>query len=306
MNRRRFLQVGALGFAGMGLAGCSARLTTPLFKISLAEWSLHRALFAGEIGHLDFPRIAKERFGIDGVEYVNQFFMDKAQDRDYLSEMKRRCRDLGVTSVLIMCDNEGRIGDPNETARLQAVENHKKWVEAAKFLGCRGIRVNAYSEGDYKEQQKLVADGLRRLAEFADPFGINILVENHGGFSSNGKWLAEVMRMTGHPRVGTLPDFGNFRISADEWYDRYQGVAELMPFAMGVSAKSSEFNSEGEEVRSDFLRLMRIVARSGYRGWVGIEYSGTQLSEMEGIAATKRLLEKVRRRLTAEFPKFKG
>jgi L-ribulose-5-phosphate 3-epimerase len=304
MDRRTFL---CSSVAAACLGGAGLRCTGPvgnLFKISLAEWSLNRSLFAGQVNHLDFPGIAKQNFGIDGVEYVNQFFMDKAEDRDYLGEMKKRCADLGVRSVLIMCDNEGRLGDPDEAARVQTVENHYKWVEAAKFLGCHSIRVNAYSEGSYEEQQKLVVDGLHRLAEFADQHQINVLIENHGGFSSNGKWLAGVMNKVAHVRVGTLPDFGNFQISADEWYDRYLGVEEMMPFAKAVSAKSSEFSQEGEEVRSDYLRLMRIVARSGYRGYVGIEYSGTQLSEMDGIAATKRLLERCRQKLVKEYPKF--
>lgn len=306
MNRRTFLKksvtAACLTSAGVGLS-CT-RPFGKLFKISLAEWSLNRSLFAGEINHLDFPGIAKQNFGIDGVEYVNQFFMDKAEDRDYLGEMKKRCGDLGVKSLLIMCDNEGRLGDPDAAVRAQTVENHYKWVEAAKFLGCRSIRVNAYSEGSYEEQQKLVADGLRRLAEFANPHRINVLIENHGGYSSNGQWLTGVMNQVAHPRVGTLPDFGNFQLGVDEWYDRYLGVEELMPFAMAVSAKSSEFSQEGEEVRSDYLRLMRIVARAGYRGYVGIEYSGEQFSEMEGIAATKRLLERVHQKLLAEYPKF--
>jgi L-ribulose-5-phosphate 3-epimerase len=306
MKRRAFLR-NSMAAACLTSAGVGLSCTRPfgkLFKISLAEWSLNRSLFAGQIDHLDFPGIAKQNFGIDGVEYVNQFFMDKAEDRDYLGEMKKRCGDLGVKSVLIMCDNEGRLGDPDETARVQTVENHYKWIEAAKFLGCHSIRVNAFSEGSFEEQQNLVADGLRRLAEFADQRRMNVLIENHGGYSSNGKWLTGVMNKVAHVRVGTLPDFGNFQISADEWYDRYLGVEEMMAFAKAISAKTSEFTQEGEEVRTDYLRMMRIVARSGYRGYVGIEYSGPQLSEMEGIAATKRLLERCHEKLLKEYPKF--
>ena len=263
------------------------------FHISLAEWSLHRSLFAGDIDHLDFARIAKQELDIDAVEYVNQFFMEKAKDKGYLNDIKRRCDDHGVKSLLIMCDNEGRIGDPEKTARKQAVENHYKWVEAARFLGCHAIRVNAYSEGTFEEQQQHVADGLRGLCEYADDFNIDVLVENHGGLSSNGKWLVGLMKMVDHIRVGTLPDFGNFQLSEDEWYDRYLGVKELMPFAKAVSAKTGEFDAHGNDIRTDYERMMKIVLASGYRGYVGIEYEGPQLPEMEGIRATKRLLEKV-------------
>jgi sugar phosphate isomerase/epimerase len=263
--------------------------TAPLFKISLAEWSLHRELQAGTLDHLDFAKATKTVFGLDAVEYVNSFFKDKANDATYLGEMNRRASDLGIYQHLIMCDGEGRIGDPEPAKRTQAVENHYKWVAAAKKLGCATIRVNAASEGTFDEQMKLAAEGLRRLCEFADPYGINVVVENHGDLSSRGDWLSGVMRRVNHPRCGTLPDFGNFYE-----YDRYKGVAELMPFAKAVSAKSNDFDAKGDETTKDYRRLMRIVLDAGYHSWVGIEYEGERLSEREGIAATLRLLTRVR------------
>ena len=272
-----------------------------LFRISLAEWSLHRAMGAGELDNLDFPRVTKEEYGIDGVEYVNSFFKDRAEDFTYLADLKSRCDGLGVQSVLIMCDGEGAIGDPDSAARTQAVENHYRWVEAAKFLGCHAIRVNAQSQGTPEEQKELAADGLRRLSEFAAQREINVLVENHGGLSSNGAWLASVMQAVDHPRCGTLPDFGNFNIGGGESYDRYLGIEELMPFAKAVSAKSHIFDAEGNEAEMDFVRIMRTVLQAGYRGWVGIEYEGSEHSEPDGIRLTKALLEKVRDVLATEF-----
>lgn len=265
----------------------------PPFKISLAQWSLHRTIRSGALDHLEFARTAKERFGIEAIEYVNSFFKDRAKDAAYLADMNRRAKDVGVYQYLIMVDGEGRLGDPDEATRRGSVENHHRWVEAAKTLGCAHIRVNAASDGSFEEQQKLAADGLRRLCEFADPHGINVIVENHGGLSSHGQWLAGVMRLVDHPRCGTLPDFGNFYD-----YDRYQGVTDLMPFAKAVSAKSHEFDADGNESAKDYRRLMKIVYDAGYRSWVGIEYEGKTLSEFEGIAATKRLLERVRDEVT--------
>jgi sugar phosphate isomerase/epimerase len=265
-----------------------------VFKISLAEWSLHRALQSKEIDHLDFYSVAKKEFDISAVEYVNTFFFNKAKDATYLKEMKTRADDLSVKSLLIMCDNEGNLGDPDDSKRKTAVENHYKWAEAAKFLGCHSIRVNARSEGLYDEQIELAADGLRRLAEFGDSIGINTLVENHGGLSSNGKWLSAVMEKVDHPRIGTLPDFGNFRLDGEEWYDRYQGVRELMPYAQAVSAKSHEFDSDGNEINTDYYKMIKIVLDAGYNSYVGIEYEGTAHSEMEGIRLTLELLKKVR------------
>ena len=268
----------------------------PLFKISLAEWSLHRAILRQKtLDHLDFAKTAKEKFNIDAVEYVNQMFMDKAKDEKYLADMKKRCDDLGVKSLLIMCDGEGNLGDPDTAKRTRAVENHHKWADAAKFLGCHSIRVNAASAGAYDEQVKLAADGLSRLSDYCAKHGLNCIVENHGGLSSNGAWLAAVMKTVNKPNCGTLPDFGNFKVSASEMYDRYKGVKELMPFAKAVSAKSHDFDAQGNETNTNYRKMMEIVcAEFAYRGYVGIEYEGSKLGEMEGIAATKKLLETVR------------
>jgi sugar phosphate isomerase/epimerase len=305
VKRREFLKSSAATACGLSVSALPGGLLTActaakalLYKISLAEWSFHKALFAGEMDHLDFSISAKRDFNIEGVEYVNQFFMDKAEEKSYLGEMKKRAEDAGVNSLLIMCDGEGHLGDADETQRLQAVENHYKWVDAARFLGCHSIRVNAASEGTFAEQQKLAADGLRRLCEYGDKNEINVIVENHGGLSSNGKWLSGVMNLVDHPRCGTLPDFGNFRVSQDEEYDRYQGVRELMPFAKAVSAKSHQFDAQGNEINTDYLKMMQIVIDAGYKGFVGIEYEGSELSEAEGIKATQKLLQRVREQLS--------
>ena len=295
--RREFLASSLAVAGGLSLGPARAAdqepaAKPPLFRISLAEWSLHKTLFAGALDNLDFPRVARERFGIAAVEYVNQFFKDKAKDADYLADLAGRAADEGVQNLLIMCDGLGNLGDPDDKARTTAVENHHPWVEAAKRLGCHSIRVNAASKGSFEEQQKLAADGLARLAEFAAQMELNVIVENHGGLSSDGKWLKGVIERVGRPNCGTLPDFGNFG-----GYDRYQGVAELMPFAKGVSAKSHEFDADGDEVRTDYRRMLKIVVDAGYRGWVGIEYEGGKLPEDEGVKATKRLLETVRAEL---------
>jgi len=302
MDRRNFIVSSISGISGLASLGVSAE---PLFRISLAEWSFHRALFSGAMTHLDFITRARKDHGLDAVEYVNQFFMDKARHAGYLREMNARTEGEGVRSLLIMCDSEGDLGDPAASGRARTVENHRKWVEAAKTLGCHSVRVNARSNPDlpYEEQEKLAADGLRSLCELADPHGIGVLVENHGGLSSNGGWLSAVMKRVAHPRIGTLPDFGNFRLreTPDEWYDRYQGVAELMPFARAVSAKSHNFDGNGVETSTDFLKMMRIVLDAGYRGYVGIEYEGETLSEAVGVEKTKVLLSTVREELMSAY-----
>ncbi len=299
MKRRDFIKqsatiTGVITLAGLGNPIILGSNTNKTFKISLAEWSLHRSLQSKEIDHLDFYSIAKNKFDISAVEYVNSFFFDKAKNLTYLKEMKMRADDLGVKSLLIMCDGEGNIGDPDSNKRTQAVENHYKWAEAAQYLGCHSIRVNARSFGTYDDQIALATDGLRRLTEFCDTLNINTIVENHGGLSSNGKWLSAVMEKVDHPRVGTLPDFGNFKLEEDKWYDRYNGMREIMPYAKAVSAKSHEFDKHGNETGTDYFKMMKIVLNAGYHGYVGIEYEGTRHSEMEGIQLTLELLKKVR------------
>lgn len=302
MNRRKFIKDTSILLGGLSLPVASSSLFSScakqeLFKISLAEWSLHRELFSKKIDHLDFISLAKTEFGISAVEYVNSFFFEKARDRKYLNKMKSRANDHDVRSLLIMCDNEGNLGDPDKNKRYKAVENHYKWAEAAAFLGCHSIRVNARSDDklSYDNQLDLAADGLSRLVDFCSDLKINAIVENHGGLSSNGAWLSALMKKIDHPSVGTLPDFGNFMIQDNEWYDRYKGVEELMPFAKAVSAKSHEFDLNGNEVRTDYNKMMEIVLKAGYNGYVGIEYEGDKHSEYDGIHLTLKLLKKIKK-----------
>jgi L-ribulose-5-phosphate 3-epimerase len=304
LHRREFFKQSA-AIAGTALLTSSSLIAQekkePLFKISLAQWSLNRAFFGRTKTKLDalkFAEIAKKDYDIDAIEYVNQFYKDKKANDDYLKDLKKVADDNGVRSVLIMCDGEGALGDADEKKRKKAVENHYRWVEWAKFLGCHSIRVNAQSSGSYDEQMDRAADGLRQLTEFAAKIEINVIVENHGGLSSNGAWLAATIKKVDNSRCGTLPDFGNFRVSAKEEYDRYKGVKELMPFAKGVSAKTHDFDDKGNETQTDYLKMMKIVLDAGYKGYVGIEYEGGKISEPEGIRATKKLLERVREELS--------
>lgn len=301
INRRHFIAGAALTGAALAtplLRGRALAGTEPLFKISLAQWSLNKAFFDGTHDSLDFARIARGTFGIEAIEYVNQFYFDTLDDR-LVNELRTRADNEGVISNLIMVDGEGNLGDPDGAAREQAVKNHYRWADAAHVLGCHAIRVNAQSAGSWDEQMKLAADGLNSLAEYCQGLELDVLVENHGGLSSNANWLSSVMKLAANPAVGTLPDFGNFVIDRDtgESYDRYKGTAQLMPFAKAVSAKTYDFDKNGNETTIDYPRIMKIVLDAGYRDWVGIEYEGDSFSETEGITKTKQLLERVREQL---------
>jgi sugar phosphate isomerase/epimerase len=297
-NRREFLKklaittVGITGF--FDFAKAFTLTENDYFKISLAQWSLHQSLFGGKLSNLDFPEKAKKDFDIDIVEYVSVFFNKKEGDKSYLNQLKQRTDDLGVFNHLIMVDGEGDLGNTNEKERQTAVENHYKWVETAKLLGCKSIRVNASGSGSKEDVALAAVDGLGKLTAFGKAHDINIIIENHGGYSSDGKWLSGVVREVGSAYCGTLPDFGNFKISATQEYDKYQGVKDLMPFAKGISAKTFAFDKEGNETTIDYNRMFEIIKTAGWRGIVGIEYEGAGLSEDAGIRATKRLLEKIK------------
>ena len=336
-DRRHFLSTAATLSSGAFLTACGGKNEEtvieepkdagPRYQISLAQWSNHVALKAGELDNLDWPKFTQDNFGINALEWVNQFFFEQddklgaqPKGRDYLTEMKKRTDDLGMKNVLIMCDRVGNLGDPVNTKRTAAIEGHYAWLDAAKYLGCHSIRVNAASDGALspEKQTDLCADGLRRLCEHAAPMGMNVIVENHGGLSSNGAWLAGVMKNVGMDNCGTLPDFGNFYVAKNRGkaeayekakepyahdpaytedeiglgYDRYKGVHMLMPYAKGVSAKAHDFDEQGNEVHTDYKRMFEIIGESDYTGYVGVEYEGKELSEVEGIKKTKALLEK--------------
>ncbi|MFD2555640.1 sugar phosphate isomerase/epimerase family protein [Sphingobacterium tabacisoli] len=288
-SRRDFIRTLGLATAGLAMAPNLDVFAgkKKWFDISLAEWSLHRTINKGELKNIDFPEFAAKKFGIYGVEYVNQFFKDKAKDMTYLKDLNDRAKSNGVTNVLIMVDGEGELAGADESKRKQAVENHYKWIDAAHFLGCKSIRVNAAGKGSKEEMKDRMVESLSTLAEYGKKAKINVVVENHGGTSSLGDWLADVLKTVGKKNCGSLPDFGNFYE-----YDRYQGVIDLMPYAKGVSAKSNVFDDKGNEAVIDYARMMEIVKKAGYKGYVGIEYEGKELSEIDGILATKALLER--------------
>lgn len=318
MNRRSFVRGTLVGSTALGLgfglnrAALAAESGKPDagkigdFKISLAEWSINKALFNSKVAekefgraitNLDFPKIAREEFGIDGIEFVNQFFRDKAHDTAYLKDLKKRADDHGVTCVLIMIDLDRKfdMSAKEKPVRDMAVERHKEWVDAAAALGCHSIRINTgehYSASDVAA----IADSCGALTEYGDANKINIICENHGGPSSDPDALIPLMKAVGKDRFGTLPDFGNFQKNRQGRYtlDIYDAIARMMPYAKGVSAKSYNFSPDGKEAELDFARIMKIVTDAGYHGYVGIEYEGSKLSEPDGIKATKRLLESLR------------
>jgi sugar phosphate isomerase/epimerase len=261
----------------------------PLYQISCTEYSLHKTIAAGELDHQDYAPFIRKTFDMDAVEYWSGPWAARVTDKEYVLETRKKADDADVKGLVILVDGEGHLGDPDEARRRQAVENHFKWLDAAKVLGCHSIRVNAHATGTWEEQMERAADGLRQLCEKAKESELSVIVENHGGLSSNGEWLAGVMKAVDMGNCGTFPDFGNFYD-----YDRYEGTKELMPWAKAVSAKSHEFDEQGNETEIDYKKMMKIVVDAGYDGYVGIEYEGNNHSEVEGVRLTKELLERVR------------
>ena len=286
----------------------TAQEANPIFfKLSLAQWSLHKAVREEGMSPLDFAQKANE-LGFEGIEYVSQLYTDELKKDEnpaiamdmLLKTLKEKSETYNVKNVLIMVDEEGDLATLDDETRAQTIENHKKWVDAAKYLGCHSIRVNAKGEGTPEEVAAAAVKGLTALSQYAATQGINVLVENHGGYSSDGEWLANVMKTVNMPNCGTLPDFGNFCLTVgygsinseecDDPYDIYKGVSELMPYAKAVSAKAYDFDENGNQPKIDYAKMLQIVKDAGYTGFIGVEYEGDNLKEIEGIKATKDLL----------------
>ncbi len=314
-KRRSFIKnssIGVLGISTFATAACKHEkpkmenelMTKQLFfNISLAQWSLHRSIEAKQEDPSLFPLTARQKFGIGAVEYVNQFYVDKVKDAAYWRSLRKQAEDQDVQSLLIMVDDEGDLGNTDDAQRSTAVTNHHKWVDAAAMLGCHSIRINAFGDGSKEDVGSAMVDGLGRLCEYASESAINVLIENHGLYSSDPSWVAKIIKEIGLSNCGTLPDFGNFCLSAkwgstqdgscEEAYDLYDGVREMLPFAKGVSAKSYMFDESGDQVMIDYSKMLKIVKDAGFDGYIGIEYEGSDKTEEEGIKATKALLEKI-------------
>lgn len=302
MKRRTFLRNTLAGVAGVVSAPLLANtLKQKELQISLAQWSLNRSFRDGSLNVLDFASIARDKYNIDVVEYVNGFYLEQAKDEKFWNQMKTRSAEAGVRNNIIMVDDEGDLGVADKKERLQSVENHYKWIHAAKILGCPIVRVNAFGDENREIYRSAIVDAMSMLAEYAAKLDINIVIENHGLFSSDAALIAGIMKDVNLPNFGSLPDFGNWCLSAkwgttqfecEKAYDRYQGVSELLPYAKAVSAKSYNFNEKGEDTKIDYYKMIRIVKESEYEGCIGIEYEGVERSEHEGILLTKKLLEK--------------
>ena len=270
-------------------------------KISLAQWSLNKSIKNGKLPILDFAKKARS-FDIEGIEFVSGLYtrdtdiLDRMSMNSLAKELIKRSDDYGIDNVLFMIDNQGDLASSNKNERFQAIDNHKRWIDLSAEIGCKTMRVNLNGEKDLNKWTKNSVKSLTALNKYNE--NINVVVENHGGLSSSGKYLSNVMSKVKLENCGTLPDFGNFCMNGSPWgnctqmYDRYLGTEELMPYAHAVSAKSYDFDDEGNETSIDYKRMMEIVKRSGYQGYVGIEYEGNRLGEDDGIIATKKLLEK--------------
>ena len=277
--------------------------SSTFFKISLAQWSLHKAILEEGMNPFDFAKEASA-LGIHAIEYVSQLYKEEVSQLGMdavIERLNEESKKYGVKNLLIMVDGEGDLANNDENKLNEAIENHKKWVDAAKVLGCHSIRVNAHGQGTGVEVMANAVIGLAKLSEYAKTKGVNVLVENHGGYTSNGDWLATVIQKVNMSNCGTLPDFGNFCLkgsqsinseNCENTYDIYRGVKELMPFAKAVSAKSYDFDENGNQPKIDYTKILQVVKNAGYSGYIGIEYEGSNLSEKDGIIATKKLLEK--------------
>ena len=281
------------------------------YKHSLAQWSLHTPFQNGTLDPMNFPQIAKD-LGFEGVEYVTQLYpqvedaVGKPNYKEAILNLAgkwlEKSKAAGVDNVLIMVDHAGELADPDPEKLKIAVENHKIWMDAAKLIGAHSVRANLFGELDPEKWHTLSVASLKELGAYGKEIGVNIVIENHGGWSSDADKLVAVMQEVNMDSVGVLPDFGNFcveRRDGDRWaspcintYDMYDGVTKLMPFAKGVSAKSYNFDEQGNETKIDYQKMLQIVADAGYKGYIGTEYEGPLEDPKEGVTLTKTLVQK--------------
>ncbi len=331
MKRRKFIRNSSqagLALSILGVAACKETkksekttdatsemeeaIVKPFFKLSLAQWSIHRMIKEDGVDPYTFAEKAKN-WGFSGLEYVSQLYNPELADAGYSDEAmaafveksNAEAKKHGMQNVLIMIDGQGNLAVSDEKERDDTVEKHKKWVDAAAAMGCHSIRVNLNGSSEPEEWKKNSIDGLTKLSTYAKTKNINILVENHGGLSSNGAMHAEVMKAVAMDNCGTLPDFGNFCITrkkdsreCEVMYDKYKGVKELMPYAKAVSAKTHDFDADGNETEIDYVKMLQMVKDHGYTGFVGVEYEGRVLSEEDGIIATRELLLKASKEIS--------
>lgn len=295
MKRRHLLRSLTLGMGAATLAPRSlssllaADSDKPWLKFAVQQYSFNQQLRSGELDILDFPKTVVEGTGIRGLEYFNGHMEEKGGDAGFFKELRKRTDDLGATNIMMLCRSKSALDSADPGERAKAIEGYRPWLEATRTLGGECIRVDVRSPGDPEEQKAHAIAGLKALCEVAEKdFELAIVVENHGNHSGNGAWVAEVMKGVDRENCGTLPDFQNFTD-----YDPYQGVEEMMPWARIVCAKSKGFDKEGNEVNVDYRRMLKIVRKSGYSGWIGIEFEGHDVEPVEGILATKRLIETV-------------
>ena len=312
MKRKEFIKLastGALGISSLGYLSCESQKEI-FFKLSLAQWSLNKAIRGGEMSPYLFAEKSKN-LGFTGLEYVNQLYDDVMKSEDKSSSIKnfilknnQLASDNGMDNVLIMIDEEGDLAGEDEEQRLKSIDNHKLWIDTAAEMNCTSVRLNLYGSKDIETWKALSIESLTKLGEHAKGTGLNVIVENHGRITSNIPELMNAINGVGMDNVGTLPDFGNFCMADEGYgsvfdgtcetvYDFYKGVEEMMPKAFAVSAKSNDFDENGDEKTIDYMKMLKMVKSFGYTGYIGVEYEGKRLSEVEGIKATRDLLIKV-------------
>ena len=314
MKRKEFIKLASTSALGISSLGYMS-LQKPkelFFKLSLAQWSLHKNIKYGDMDPYEFAQVAKS-FNFSGIEYVTALYDNVMKVRDgdmskaitfWARKNKKLEKINDIKNVLIMIDEIEGLAEENKSRRLKAVENHKMWIDAAEIMGCESVRLNLYGSSNAEKWKDLSVKSLSELGSYAKNSGVNVIVENHGRISSDIPKLMDVIYGVDMDNVGTLPDFGNFCMadegygsvfdgSCETVYDFYKGVEEMMPKAFAVSAKSNDFDENGDEKTIDYMRMMKIVKSFGYTGYVGVEYEGNRLSEEEGIKATRDLLIKI-------------
>ncbi len=270
-------------------------------EIGLSTWSLHRHMgpikrqvvtdtgekhewteeYPEDVSLLDFAGFARKEYGLTHLELIQMSF--PSTEASYLKKLRSAVEAAEAVIENVPID----VGDICELAperRAEHVRNIKSWMDVAAAIGSRAVRVNTGPSREGSDALALAVESCKRLAEHADKLGLNVLIENHGGISSDPQLLKQLIESVSTERMGACPDFGGF----DEAI-RYDGLQKIMPLAKLVHAKSYAFDEHGEETAIDYARCMQIVKNSGFSGVLSIEYEGDG-NASEGIKKTKELI----------------
>lgn len=289
MNRRHFLAVGAAGGATLALprpAAAQAPALRPRYRLGLAAYSLRKFL------DLKNPTMTLEQFieksaewGFDGVE-LTEYFFKKPITPEYLMRLKNKAVRLGLDITGTPVGNTFTL--PPGEARDKQVASVKQWIDVSAELGSPAIRIFAGGTpkgSDETQARKWAVECIEACLEHAAKRGVFLALENHGGVVATADGMLEFAKAIKHDWFGFNLDGGNFHGE-----DPYAELERCAPYAVTCQVKA-ELSRKGKKEAADYARIIEILRKAGYRGYVTLEYESAE----DPMIAVPKHLEALRK-----------